>query len=216
MADEKDITTNDDISIEFVEHPEGESQPEPEPRPETNRPPARPVQAKKSEPLSEDDEETTEKLRLAEERLLRLRADFENYKKRVDRDNAELQARSQMEVLRKLLPFLDNMERAFNNIPEQLGGSYIEGLELSLKDLENGMRAFGLEEVPALGVQFDPAHHESLGFESDDQKEDNEVLKVWEKGYLFKGKLLRPAKVFINRKSSAKAASESGKESDNG
>lgn len=214
MADEKDITTNDDISIEFVEHPEGESQPEPEPEPV--KPHARPEQEKKPVPRTEEDGETTEKLRLAEDRLLRLRADFENYKKRVDRDNAELQARSQMEVLRKLLPFLDNMERAFNNIPEHLGGSYIDGLELSLKDLENGMRAFGLEEVPALGVQFDPAHHESLGFESDDEKEDNEVLKVWEKGYLFKGKLLRPAKVFINRKSAAKAASENVKESDNG
>ncbi|HPA26796.1 MAG TPA: nucleotide exchange factor GrpE [Acidobacteriota bacterium] len=214
MADEKDITTNDDISIEFVEHPEGESRPEPEPEPVM--PPARTAQGKKPEPEAEEDGETAEKLRLAEDRLLRLRADFENYKKRVDRDNAELQVRSQMEVLRMLLPFLDNMERAFDNIPEQLGGSYIEGLELSLKDLENGMRTFGLEEVPALGVQFDPAHHESLGFESDDEKEDNEVLKVWEKGYLFKGKLLRPAKVFINRKSAAKTASENVKENDNG
>ncbi len=115
----------------------------------------------------------------------------------------------------KLLPFLDNMERAFDNIPEQLGGSYIEGLELSLKDLENGMRTFGLEEVPALGVQFDPAHHESLGFESDDEKEDNEVLKVWEKAIFSRG-TAEPAKVFINRKSAAKTASENVKENDNG
>jgi len=212
LADDKEITTNDDISIEFVEHPESE----PRPESEAEVPPHAPGQAVKAT-VPASSEEAAEKLRLSEEKYLRLRADFENFKKRADRDGQEMQTRSQMELLKRILPFLDNMERAFENIPDELGGAYIQGLELSLGSLESGLKTFGLEEVPALGTQFDPTHHESLGFESEAEKEDNEVVKVWEKGYMFKGKLLRPAKVFINRKGgAAKEAREETKESDNG
>jgi molecular chaperone GrpE len=187
LSEDKDIIPNDDIAIEFVDHTEEEPVPA--------APPARQSEAGKT--VQQD--ETAEKLRLSEEKILRLRADFENYKKRIERDNSEMQARNQMELLRKLLPFLDNMERAFENIPKELIGSCAEGLALSIRDLENGLKSLGLEEVATTGTQFDPSFHESLGFEDDSEKGDNEILKVCERGYMFKGKLLRPAKVFINR-----------------
>lgn len=180
------ITPIDDITIEFVDHDEEKYSVSGE--------------GPTGEPSNVPGDETSEKLRLAEEKLLRLRADFENYKKRTERDVGEKQMRSQTELLRTLLPFLDNLERAFEHIPKEALEGCAEGVTLSFKELADGLNSLGLEEITTEGHKFDPSIHESMGFEIDPAKEENEVVRVLEKGYMFKGKLLRPARVFINRK----------------
>ena len=186
---DKGLTPVDDITIEFIEHDEPPRSPEDNDRPAEKKPaPAPPA------PVQE------EKFKAAEERILRLRADFENFKKRVEKDSSELQTRTQMEMLRKLLPFFDNVERAFENVPPEIHEGWVEGLSLSLKELKATLKSLGLDEIEAEGRLFDPAFHESVGFGSRDDAEENVVVQVVQKGYCFKGKLLRPSKVFINRK----------------
>lgn len=186
----KELTPTDDITIEFVEHDEVH---------QVSETPEKVIEGKPAqEPKSVEQDD---KLKVAEERILRLRADFENYKKRTAKDWAEREKRAQMEMLRQILPFLDNLERAFLNAPENVDKNWLQGVELSVKDFQSLLRQFGLKEIDECGIPFDPAYHESMGFESVEDYEEGTVAKIVQKGYLFKGMLLRPAKVFINKKS---------------
>lgn len=186
----KELTPTDDITIEFVEHDEVH---------QVSETPEKVIEEKPAqEPKSVEQDD---KLKVAEERILRLRADFENYKKRTAKDWAEREKRAQMEMLRQILPFLDNLERAFLNAPENVDKNWLQGVELSVKDFQSLLRQFGLQEIDECGIPFDPAYHESMGFESVEDYEEGTVAKIVQKGYLFRGMLLRPAKVFINKKS---------------
>jgi len=186
----KELTPTDDITIEFVEHDEVH---------QVSETPEKLIEEKPS--VESKSDEKDEKLKAAEDKILRLRADFENYRKRTAKDWAEREKRAQMEVLRLILPFLDNLDRAFLNSPENVDKNWLQGIELSVKDFQALLKQFGLEEIAECGVAFNPAYHESMGFDSVDEYEDGTVAKIVQKGYLFKGMLLRPAKVFINKKS---------------
>jgi len=116
-----------------------------------------------------------------------LRADFENYRRRVSKEQDDIYLRAQIEILRAILPFLDNLERALENIKEEADRDWVKGLELSIKDFENALKQFGLEEVEAEGILFDPSIHESMGFEEISDKDNGVVTKVNSKRLQIKG-----------------------------
>lgn len=185
----KDITPNDDIVIEFVDHDQVFNVNE-----------SLDTISLEEPSLKEPSKEGEEKVKDLEEKYLRLRADFENYKKRVMKDLNFAQNSAQIEVLRAILPFIDNLERALENKTENVDDNWIIGIELSIKDLKNTLKQLGLEEVEGVGMPFNPSIHESVGFDTILDMENGVVTKIVQSGFTLNGRLVRPAKVFINRK----------------
>lgn len=142
--------------------------------------------------------ECEEKLREGEERFLRLRADFDNYRKRTDRDREDLRRSAAAGLLRDLLPVLDNLERALSNRPEGCPEEFHRGLALILQQFEGVLQKVGLEELVAAGKPFDPAFHEACTVVATGDVPPNHVLDVIQRGFTLAGKLVRPARVRVS------------------
>lgn len=129
------------------------------------------------------------------DQLLRRRADFDNYKKRVERDRAQAGVDALAAFLRELVPTIDNLDRAL----EAAGGesSLREGVELTRRDLLGLLAAQGVELEDPKGQPFDPLRHQALSHESVPGFPEGTVVEVFRKGYSFKGRLLRPALVKV-------------------
>jgi molecular chaperone GrpE len=133
------------------------------------------------------------------DQLLRRQAEFENYRRRVDRERAETYARSRAEVVLELLPVIDNFERALASL-EHSGNdakSLRQGIELIHRQLNDALAKFGLEPVESVGQTFDPNVHEAVSAEPSSEHEENTVIAEFERGYRLGEKLLRPAKVKV-------------------
>src|SRR2546423_2356755 len=133
------------------------------------------------------------------DQLLRRQAEFENYRRRVDRERAETYARSRAEVVLELLPVIDNFERALASL-EHSGNdakSLQEGIELIHRQLNDALAKFGLEPVEAVRQTFDPNVHEAVSAEPSTEHEENTVIAEFQRGYKLGEKLLRPAKVKV-------------------
>jgi molecular chaperone GrpE len=124
--------------------------------------------------------------------LRRLQAEFENYRKRMMKEQAALVDRATARLVERLLPALDNFERAIEH------GEVSPGVELIYKELRAALEAEGLEEVPARGQDFDPRIHEAVGSVEADVDHE-QVSDVQRAGYRFRGALLRPAMVVVAR-----------------
>jgi len=130
--------------------------------------------------------------------LRRLKAEFENYRKRVQRDNEELRLRAAETVVESLLPVMDNMGRALEAAGRHEEGEIVSGLELVAGQLRRTLEGHGLEEIPVEpGVLFDPTLHEAIMTQPSPEYPEGTVLQVLELGYLLHGRLLRPAKVIV-------------------
>ena len=140
------------------------------------------------------------------DQLLRRRADFENYRKRVLRDREAAAVDAQAEVLRDLMPTLDNLERALGSA--DAGSALREGVELIQRGLMTVLQSRGVTAIDPKGEAFDPEIHQALSYEAAPGAPDGTVVEVFRKGYLFKDRLLRPALVKV-----AKGAEE-GTETD--
>jgi len=133
-------------------------------------------------------------------RLIRLQADFENFKKRTQKEKAEIYNFALEKLAIKLIPVMDNLERAeasFNGA-ETEGQTYINGVQMVFKQLKDILREEGLEEIKS-DIPFDPNFHHGVAVGEDSEKEDQDILEVFQKGYSFKGKVIRPAMVKINQ-----------------
>ena len=130
--------------------------------------------------------------------LRRLQAEFDNYRKRVQRDSEQHRLRAADVVVESLLPVMDNMGRALDAAARHEEGQLIAGLELVAGQLRTTLEGHGLEEVPVeSGTLFDPTYHEAVLTQASDEYEEGTVLQVLERGYLLHGRLLRPAKVIV-------------------
>ena len=144
--------------------------------------------------------EAQQKLAESADRLLRLAAEFDNYKKRMERERDITLKFAEENILRDLLPGLDNLERAMvqgretNNID-----SLLEGLELTRKGLLETLERFGVTPVVSVGAEFDPNLHEALAMEENGEEPANRVVKELLKGYHYKDRLLRAAKVIVSK-----------------
>ena len=131
-------------------------------------------------------------------RLVRLQADFENFKKRSQKEKTEMYQFASENFATKLLPVMDNLERAeaaLSDASEEAKG-YIDGLEMVFRQLKDVLKEEGLEEIVCEGP-FDPNLHHGVAVGQDDEKDDQEIIDVFQKGYKFKGKVIRPAMVKV-------------------
>lgn len=132
------------------------------------------------------------------ELLQRIQAEFSNYKKRIERDKWELSTKIKGKLIQDLLPVLDDFERMLSSCLED-NGRLKEGARLIYEKLLNVLKKEGLEPFSAQGKDFDPSLHEAVFVVDTPPELDGKVLEEWQKGYLFKGELLRPAKVKVGR-----------------
>ena len=142
-----------------------------------------------------------ERDRLAEEkaslfdRFLRARADFDNLRKRLERERKEDLHRVSMEVVGEMLPVMDALERA---LASQGGDDeFRSGIQLIARQLWDTFTRLGLEPIEAHGRKFDPHLHEAVERMETEEHEDQTILAEWQRGYLFKKRLLRPALVKV-------------------
>jgi molecular chaperone GrpE len=129
------------------------------------------------------------------EKYLRALADFDNYRKRVERERAETARSAVAEPLRGFLGVVDNLDRALN-----AGGSSSDlkaGVQMILRQTEELLKRFGVEPVSALGEPFDPAVHEAVVRFEDPTVDQPMVSEEFQKGYRYHGRLLRPAMVKV-------------------
>jgi len=134
------------------------------------------------------------------ERLLRLGAEFDNYKKRIEREKITLLEYAEENIMRALLPTIDNLDRAITQ--GQTGNNLaalLEGVEMTHKGLVSTLEKFGLKSMESIGQPFNPHFHEAMAMEASKEVEANRVLKEYEKGYLYKERLVRPAKVVVSK-----------------
>lgn len=130
----------------------------------------------------------------AELRYLRLMADFQNYKKRVEKEKRDLYSYANENIMNDLLAVLDNFERALEHDP---GEGFKEGIEMIFKQLNDTLTKSGLAEIPALGEEFDPNVHSAVMTEETEEYESGKVSGVMQKGYTLNGKVIRPAMVKV-------------------
>ena len=137
------------------------------------------------------------------ERLLRVTADFENFKKRAARERTEAAQFANSALLQKLLPVLDNFEMAQTAAQSAQGdklASLQTGIAMIQQQLKGALAESGLEELDASGKPFDPTFHEAVSQQESDKVPEGQVLQQIRKGYKFRERLLRPSAVIVAKK----------------
>lgn len=151
------------------------------------------------EPPAEEPTEEAEEEESLEERLLRLAAEFDNYKKRMERERAVSRAYANESLLESLLPVVDNLERALAAAEPGSGqDGLVAGVELTLKQMLEVLRREGVEPIDAEGQPFDPTIHEAVLTQPSADVPEGGIISQMEKGYRYKERILRPAKVIVS------------------
>ncbi len=159
---------------------EGDSGPE-EPSPE-----------ERVEQLIQENEELQDK-------FVRLMADFDNYRKRASKEKADVVQFGNEGLLKDILPIIDNIERLLTySYGEGTWKSFQEGIELLLTETGKTLSKYGVEPIEALGKEFDPNLHQAMQRSETDEVDANTVVEVYQKGYTYRGRLLRPSLVVVS------------------
>lgn len=143
-----------------------------------------------------------EKASIAEEKALRAQAELVNYRKRKDEEVSKMLKYANEELILEILPILDNFERAINmdddNLEDEVS-KFLSGMKMVYASLIKSLEKFGVKEIEALGKTFDENFHQAVMTESVEGKEKDIIIEVYQKGYMLKDKLLRPAMVKVNK-----------------
>ncbi len=142
----------------------------------------------------------TEELKEMSEKYLRLYAEFENYKKRVNKDKEELLKYGQESLLYELLTVIDNLDLALKHASDEVSTGLIQGVEITYRELMKTLEKFGLTAVEAEGKTFDPSVHHAMSQVERDDVDENMVVEEYRKGYKLKDKVLRPSLVSVSKK----------------
>ena len=136
-----------------------------------------------------------------EDRHLRLRAEFDNYSKRKEREISRLFRYEGEAVIRRFLPVVDDLERVIHSINGKKSNStnsVVEGMNLILEKLNKRLKELEVKPFESVGNVFDPEFHEAVMTKESDRHKDHEIIEEFEKGYTFKDRVLRHAKVVVN------------------
>lgn len=148
-------------------------------------------------PVSELDE-VLAKVEEFKAALQRERADFSNFRKRVDRERAELRPSIVADTIAKFLPIVDDFERAIENTPDDLKESdWFKGFAMIHKKFQSVLEQYGIETINPVGEPFDHNLHDAIGSEDTDEYESGTVIDVLQKGYMMNGRCIRPAMVRV-------------------
>ncbi len=126
---------------------------------------------------------------------IRAQAEFQNYKKRIERDNELTYVSMKGDIIKKVLPALDDLERALQSRPAD--DAWASGIELIARKLQNILESESVKRIEAEGVMFDPAFHEAISHEPSDEVESGHVIAVVQNGYMFGERVIRPALVRV-------------------
>lgn len=130
--------------------------------------------------------------------LQRERAEFINYKRRVERERTERYQQAKRDVVAEILPVFDDFERAISNVPDEVReNDWIKGIEMIQRKLNSVLDNLGISEIEALGQPFDPNLHEAIGRGESEEYESDHVMDVLQKGYKHGEKVIRPALVRV-------------------
>ena len=180
IIDDQDLGAPEEIGVEELEEEAPEKSPE--------------------ELLDQSRAETAE----WQDKALRSIAEFENYKKRMERERSAMLKYSGEPIFRELLPVVDNLERAVEQgvidgvEAEQNLKALLEGVELTLKSLQTTLEKFEVKPIDTIGQPFDPTVQEALSMEASESIPANHVVSEFEKGYHYKDRLLRAARVIVS------------------
>jgi molecular chaperone GrpE len=177
------------------------------------------VSSKKGKKDAAEAEGLEERLEAAEkqaqeehDRLLRVMAEFENYKKRIEREMNDYRKFANESLIKEILPIIDSLEKALEVSDDQneksLGGLR-EGVEMTLKGLLTGLEKFGVVPIQSLEEPFDPNFHQAVMQDESTEHADNTVVQELQKGYLIGDRLLRPAMVVVSKNPDSKPEVES-------
>ena len=122
-------------------------------------------------------------------------ADFQNYRKRVERDHELVKASMKGDLIKKVLPMLDDLERALQNRPAE--SAWAGGIELIVRKFQNLLESEGVKRIDAKGTAFDPAFHEAISHEPSEEVESGHVIDVVQNGYMLGERVIRPALVRV-------------------
>jgi molecular chaperone GrpE len=126
---------------------------------------------------------------------IRSQADFQNYKKRLERDNEMMYVSMKGDIIKKVLPILDDLERALQN--RRADDPWANGIELVVRKFENILESEGVKKIEALGAEFDPKFHEAISHEPADGAQSGSVIGVAQNGYMLGERVIRPALVRV-------------------
>jgi molecular chaperone GrpE len=129
--------------------------------------------------------------------LLRRQADFDNYRKRVEKERSEDSRRSTARVIEALIPVVDSFDQALASHREPEYANYRKGFELIHKQLIDNIAKLGAERIDPVGMTFDPHLHQAMDRTETTDKDEGTILQVFQPGYLFHGRVLRPAMVRV-------------------
>lgn len=150
--------------------------------------------------LQEKVDELQAKLTETEGRMLRLQADFENYKRRVQLDKQAAEKYRAQSLVSDILPALDNFERAMQvEASDEQTKSLLQGMEMVYRQLLEALNKEGVEMIEAVGKQFDPHEHQAVMQVEDSEFESNAVVEEFQKGYKLKDRVIRPSMVKVNQ-----------------
>ena len=133
------------------------------------------------------------------DRFLRAQAELENYKKRVEREKSSLIQYGNEELIKAILPVIDNLERALVHPPGENPDGLLEGIKITHNQLLQVLEKFGVTRIAAVGEPFDPSKHEAMMQVESADHEPNTVVSELQRGYFLKDRLLRPAMVSVAR-----------------
>lgn len=150
-----------------------------------------------AEKLASENKALAEQLAEANDKYMRLYAEYDNFRRRSQKEKEGIYTDAYVDALTKILPILDNLERAAQYGSEDTDHPLAKGLELTLKSFYETMEKMGVAEIPALGEQFDPNVHNAVMHVDDESFGENEVVEVFMKGYAKGDKVLRHSMVKV-------------------
>ena len=145
--------------------------------------------------LVAENEKLSAELAEREDRYLRLQADFENFRRRTRQEKEELAAVVTQSLLKDMLPLLDNFERAL--VADKSAETFHQGVEMIYKQMVEALKKNGLEYIETAGQKFDPNFHEAVMRVQNPEKEDDDIALEMQKGYMAKGRVIRPSMVQV-------------------
>ena len=165
-------------------------------------------------PQGEELKRLNAELREMNDKYLRLYAEFENYKKRVNKDKEELVKYGNENLLYDLLPVIDNLDMALQHASNDVSSGLVQGVEITLKEMRKTLEKFGLTPIEAPGKPFDPLVHHAMTQVERDDVDEKTIVEEYRKGYRLRDKVLRPSLVAVSKKTVSEPVSEESEESE--
>jgi molecular chaperone GrpE len=157
------------------------------------------------ESSAEEKERLAAQLQELNDKYMRLYAEFENYKKRVNKDKDELIKYANEHLISQLLTVMDNLEMALKHSDINTSSGLVKGVENTLREFQRILEKHGLTPIDALNKPFDPSLHEAMSVVECEDMAENMVVEEFRRGYIFKEKVIRPSLVSVSKKPEIKS-----------